>query len=194
MVAAYVGDLERLVSRARLDRFRPSNRDDLETAVNYLWNAALAEAILPTIAAVEVALRNAIHNALTSKQQTDQWFWGVLRKEDLKPINDAWFKYAERLKRPPTASKIIAELTLGYWPRLFESRYHDLWWDNQEALLNAVFPGRPHKRIPPTHVMGRDKIFQRLDLFKELRNWAFHTSRSCSASHVQARHPPQVSR
>lgn len=173
MVTAYVAELERLVSLSRLDRYRPANRDDLDTVVAYLYNVALSESLLQGIAAVEIALRNSIHNVFTAHFGTEQWFWAALRRDDLKIVNEKWLRLADRLKQPPSAGKIIAELTLGFWPFLFDSRYKDLWWDNGEVLLKSVFPFLPIN-VPPHLKIGRVTVFERLSLFAELRNRAMH--------------------
>lgn len=172
MVAAYVADVERLVSQSRLDRYRVPG-SDLETMVTYLWNVALSEALLQGICSVEIAIRNAIHNAFTAHYGTDQWFWKCLKKEDLKVINGKWIELANSLGQPPTSGKIIAHLTLGFWPYLFEHRYHAMWWDNGEALLKAVFSHLP-MNVPPYQKIGRQEVFNRLKNFAELRNRAMH--------------------
>lgn len=173
MVAAYVSEFERLISASRLDRYRPVNGDDLQTIVNYLYNVALSEALLQGIAAVEIALRNAIHNVFMTHFGTDQWFWAALKKEDVKIVNSKWLKLASELKQPPSAGKVIADLTFGFWPYLFDGRYQNVWWDNGEALLRAVFPFMP-MNLPPYLKIGRPQIHERLSLFAELRNRAMH--------------------
>ncbi len=173
MVTPFVSDLERMVSKPRLDKYRPGNSDDLETAVAYLWNASLSEALLQGISAIEVALRNSIHTAFTQRAGTDQWFWAILKKNDLAVVTGKWTRIADILKEPPPSGKVIADLTFGFWPYLFEQRYHDLWWNNGEAMLKAVFPHRPHN-VPPHLRVNRAEILKRLNLFIDLRNRVMH--------------------
>lgn len=173
LVAAYVSDLEQLVSQSRLDKYRPRDRDDLETVVAYLWNVSLSESLLQCIAAMEIALRNAIHTAFSKHAGTDQWFWAILKGNDLKVLNDRWTKLATKLRQPPTPGKVIAELTFGFWPFLFEHRYHDLWWNDKEAMLRTVFPNLP-TGLPPHLKIDRAEILKRLHLFRDLRNRAMH--------------------
>lgn len=106
VIGMFVDNLERLVSKPRLDRYRPADDDPLETAVSYLWNLALSEALLQGIAWVEIALRNSIHNAFTDHAAAAQWFWAILKPSDLKIINEKWSRLAGRLKAhpPPTRS------------------------------------------------------------------------------------------
>ncbi len=88
MVAAFVSDLERLVSQPRFERYRPANRDDLETAVRYLWNVAISEALLQSLSALEVGMRNAVHRALTAHAGAESWFQSVLEPGKMKIVFD----------------------------------------------------------------------------------------------------------
>jgi hypothetical protein len=173
LIATFVADLERLVSQPRFERYRPANRGDLETVVAYLWNVSLSEALLQGISALEIALRNSIHRAFTDHTGTDQWFWAVLKKNDLAVVNAKWVRLAEIQKRPPTSGKVIADLTFGFWPYLFDHRYNDFWRNDGDAMLNAVFPHRP-VNVPPHEKVDRARILRRLNLFIDLRNRVMH--------------------
>lgn len=96
-IADYVTDLERLVSKPRLDRYRSSREDDVKTVVAYLLNVAYSESLLQGISAVEIALRKSIRSAFTIFAGTDQWFWAILKKEDLKVVTGKWMKLADTL-------------------------------------------------------------------------------------------------
>jgi hypothetical protein len=170
---AFVVDMERLVSKPRLDKYRPTDRNDLETIATYLWNVSLSEALLQGISAFEIALRNAIHNSFTVHAGTDMWFWAMLQKQDIRVINDKWMKLAEVLRRPPTSGKLIADLTFGFWPYLFEKRYNSLWQENGEALLRSVFPHGPFN-VAPHLKINRSELLRRLNLFVDTRNRVMH--------------------
>lgn len=173
MVAPYGASFERLISKPRLDKYRPANRDDLETLVNYLWNVALSEALLQGLAALEVGLRNAIHNTLTTHVGTPHWFHAVLKPDEMKFVNDVWTKLSKRHDRPPTPGQIIAELTFGFWPPLFDSRYHDLWRSSRTALFRATFPHIP-SGLPPHQAVVPKTIHERVELCYKLRNRVMH--------------------
>lgn len=74
MVAQFLVSLQPSISTARLRRYRSPTGDDLETAVNYLWNIQLAESLYCSLGAVEVALRNALHETLTQRFGTPAWY------------------------------------------------------------------------------------------------------------------------
>lgn len=173
MVAQYVANLEHLVSKPRLDRYRPANGDDLETAVTYLWNAALSEALLQGLAAVEVGLRNAVHTTLTAYAGTEYWFQSVLKEAEMNEVHDTWAKLSRRHKKPPTPGKIIAELMFGFWPPLFSNAYHDLWWSNGTALFKMAFPNVP-TGVPPYQAIVLKDVYQRTEACQKLRNRVMH--------------------
>jgi hypothetical protein len=174
VVTQYVADLERLVSQARLDRYRPTNRDDLQTAINYLWNVALSEALLQSLSAVEIGLRNTMHTALTAREGSEYWFWGVLVGQELENFNKEWCKLATNQKRLPTAGKVIAHQSFGFWHKLFESKYDPLWSQDRSRLLKAAFPNHPHVGVLPADWLTRNKIQSYIKLFLDLRNRAMH--------------------
>jgi hypothetical protein len=168
-----VAAFERLVSKPRLDKYRPPNGDDLETLVRYLWNAALSESLLQGLAALEVGLRNAVHNTLVSHVGTEWWFQAVLKPQQMKPVTEAWTTLSNRHKRPPTPGQVIAELTFGFWPPLFDHAYHDLWWSNHTALFKSTFPHIP-TGLPPHQAIVRKDVHLRVDRCQKLRNRVMH--------------------
>ena len=144
MDAQLVADLERFASRPRLDRYRYLSRNDLETVVLYCWNIQLAEALMPTIAIFEIALRNSVHTTLTAHAQTDWWFPAVLHPAANANIQ----KLTASLRTPqgpPTSGKVISEITFGFWQKMFSHYYSDLWWGPQAPrLLPLILPNHPN--------------------------------------------------
>lgn len=65
MVSKLLTDLQPTISTARFQRYQSSISEDVETIVNYMWNMALAEALYCSLNAVEIALRNGLHDTLT---------------------------------------------------------------------------------------------------------------------------------
>lgn len=174
MVAAYVAKMETLVSQPRLERYRPQDRDDLQTMVNYLWNVALSEALLQGLSAVEIGLRNSVHKTLTHELGTEYWFWPFLMPEDLEHFNRDWVKLRRSLQHRPTPGKVVANQTFGFWNRIFGPRYDDIWSANALALLWAVFPNHPRRGVPPADWLTTNKIASRVKLFVDLRNRVMH--------------------
>lgn len=169
MDTVLVGTLEHIVSNARLQRYRNVATTDLETVVLYCWNIQLAEALVPSIAMLEVTLRNTVHNTLTAHTGTEFWFKPVLHRPMYDNIIDLIAKLVRRHGHPPTAGKVISEITFGFWPRVFAKNYQSLWWTTPDPLLTRVIPN--YRKI------GRDsrgKFEERLEYFVSLRNRVMH--------------------
>jgi hypothetical protein len=173
VVTQYVTNLEQSISKPRLDRYRSATADAFETAVTYLWNVALSEALLQGLAALEIALRNTVHRTLAAHIGTEYWFQGVLKEAEMNLVHETWCVLSKRHKRPPTPGRIIAELTFGFWPPIFSSAYHDLWWSNSTVLFQSAFPSIP-TGLPPHQSIVLKDVYQRVEACHKLRNRVMH--------------------
>ena len=110
MVASYLSSLRQTVSSSRLDEYRPRGGSDLDMIVNYFWNVALSEALYPGLAALEISLRNGIHDALTNDRGTDLWFYepGLLEPRQLREFSNARFNLFRDHGNQPTTGRIVA--------------------------------------------------------------------------------------
>lgn len=170
MVKSYIASLEQAVSGERLSRYQLPDGSDIDTAVNYLWNIALSESLYPSLAAIEVTLRNSIHNALTEREGTDMWFRTLLEPGQLSTYAQTHLSLYNRLKRTePSAGQLVAELTFGFWTTLLSQPYHQaLWALNRTAMVRQVFP-----HLPPTP-SNRHFVHQRFNDIRILRNRIMH--------------------
>lgn len=166
----YLADIERGISTPRLAVYAQSAGVNHEAVVNYFWNISLCEALYPALDALEVTLRNAIHDAATAAYGTEMWFDlpGVLKFGQPKQVLVA--KNALRSQgKPLTAGRIIAELRFGFWTALLSGPYHShLWMPHQARLLKHVFPNMTNAR------RIRTDIHRRYDDLRLLRNRVFH--------------------
>jgi hypothetical protein len=174
MVAPFVANFESRISAPRLDRYRPASRDPLVTITNYLWNVALSESLLQSLSAVEIGLRNTVHGVLSAREGNDYWFWGFLTGGEREFFNKEFGKQAGELRRLPTAGKIIAHQTFGFWHKIFEHKYDPIWSDNNGALLWKAFPNHPRVGVPPKDWLNRPKVQRYVHLFLDLRNRVMH--------------------
>lgn len=164
-----LGSLEQVISKPRLQRYRDTATTDLEAATLYCWNIQLAEALFPPLAIFEVTLRNTVHDALSIYAGTDYWFKSVLHERMYSNITDLIARITRRQGQPPTAGKVISEITFGFWPLLFAKSYNSLWWNQVDPLLTEVIPNFPK--------VARDtrSVFQeRLEYIVILRNRVMH--------------------
>lgn len=161
--------VEQITSAPRLQRYREASTSDLDTVALYCWNIQLAEALMPAIAILEVALRNAIHNTLTDRTGTDFWFKPILKPRMYETVTERIHVLTQRHGYPPTSGKVISELTFGFWSLMLSRSYNALWWSPPDSLLPNVIPNHPS--------LARDtrKHFAtRVAYFVTLRNRVMH--------------------
>lgn len=177
MVTQLLQQLERPLSRDRLERYRPAGGSDLQLLSNYFWNTELAAALTPVVQTVEVALRNAVHAAATGSYGTEWWFDlpGVVLASQVQDVTVAKQKIL-RGSRQVTAGRIVAELTFGFWTSLFNRPYESppygssrlSWHANGLMLLRSAFPHLPARS------RTRSAVFRRADDARKLRNRIAH--------------------
>jgi hypothetical protein len=163
----FVNDLHLALSAERLEAYRRESEDDLDMLTNYFWNIDLAEALVPCLHGVELALRNSIHREFSNRYVTDMWFYlpGVLDSGGLEKLAEAVRKASH--KPPLRAGKVVAAFTFGFWVSLLSSRYEKQYWQPDSfALVKAVFPHATG--------VGRHDISKRFNEILELRNRVFH--------------------
>lgn len=181
-LAQLVADLEQTLSPERLESYRPARGSDLEMVVNYFWNIDLAEALVPSLHAAELALRNSIASVLTEDRGTDLWFYEpeLLELSRLQQFAHALVALS-RKKVQPTGGRIVAQLTFGFWVTLLSGPYEQpLWSPNGYALFRAAFPHAGSK-------LRRD-VFDRFNRARELRNRVFHYEAVWSRPNLAAEH------
>jgi len=156
--------IERAISRVRLKRYLAATGNSLSLAVTaYEQNVAVSEAVFGLLHGLEVAIRNSMHEALSSHFGTPRWF-----QSPAVPLTAYGLdKVAAALRDAggPSASpgKVVAELTFGFWSNLAARGYHWTLW--QPCLYRAF----------PVARLARPIIHARLESIRTLRNRiAFH--------------------
>src|SRR5690606_32189828 len=144
-----------------------SGGDTVAAATAYAHNLLLAEAMLPLLNVLEIALRNSIHNNLTAFYRRTDWWEAWVGDPDfkwqLKQITEAKGKLLKRHENL-TPDKMIAELTFAFWSSLFNSAFHIKLWSNLHKLF----------RHCPKHLRQRKTISASLNQIRDLRNRIFH--------------------
>ena len=163
------GTIERIVSSARFQRYRTGAPTELDAVARYLWNIQLAESLIPSVAVLEIVLRNAVHRVLTDHAGTEFWFESILHQQTYDNIVQLIGTLTRRSGHPPGVDKIISEITFGFWAKIFARRYNSLWWDQPPTLLAAVIPYHPNVARDT-----RTKVEARLEYFVALRNRMMH--------------------
>jgi len=178
VVAQLIADLERPVSRVRLENYRPPNGSDLAMVVTYFYNIELSEALYPTLQAFEIALRNSIHLALSQHFQSANWFDRPgFYPPPRPPATEPWQERAIREARDQLtneskshdADRIVAALHFGFWHGLLNRPFEQkLWRPHHSALLGQVFPHATRRQ------RNRQAIWDRVDRIRIIRNRVMH--------------------
>lgn len=168
MMSMNWNDLEKHFSPARLGRYRAScGGDEARAAKAYANNMLLAEAMMPMLNVVEIALKNAVDRRLSALYRRPDWWeaWAGDPTFDwqMREIAAAKGKLQRRTEAA-TPDKIIAELTFGFWTSLFNAQLQTHLWKD----LRLAFP-----RCPKT-LRKRHTISAALSQIREFRNRVFH--------------------
>jgi hypothetical protein len=167
-----IADLQAAISTPRLDAYRQSGGSHLDMVVNYFWNIELAAAIVPPLHACEVALRNAIHNAMTAAYGNEMWFFieGALLPDELEDFVEA---YRRVYKKPePIAGRVVAQLMFGFWTAMLNRPYEQKIWNRDGYTpLYAAFP---HALQSSGSRIPRVDIYDRVKQVNDFRNRVFH--------------------
>lgn len=167
--------LEKYISSERLAAYVNYARGDRWVAIRlYERNTEISEALYGVIQALEITLRNAIHNTLSEQLGGTEWYeTSILIESERKALEEAKKKV---LDRPATLTpgRVIAELTFAFWGRLFSDSYDKTLW---VPYLRKIFPLKLQDH--------RSQIRGRLHQLKTLRNRIAHHERlMCGRQHV----------
>jgi hypothetical protein len=159
--------IERYVSSERLAANVHYARGDPWVAIRlYERNIEISEALYGVIQALEITLRNAIHNNLSEHLGGPGWYeiFGF-EESERKTVDEACRKVLDR-PAALTSGRVLAELTFAFWGRLFSGSYEKTLW---VPHLRKIFPLKLQDR--------RSQIRARLLQLKTLRNRIAHHER-----------------
>lgn len=156
--------IERAFSKERLHKYFTFVNGDEEKAIElYKANIRLSESFFSLLSVLEIALRNNINAEMTKHFQKDDWYSELTIPELFNEIQAAIAKIQKR-DEILSPHKITAELTLGFWSRLFNAKYEQLLWKQ----LRKAFPNIP-KNERQHHVVSAP-----INRIRILRNRVFH--------------------
>lgn len=147
------------------DRFRryldACSQNEIAACRLYAWNTAVSGAFYGPLQALEVTLRNAIHEKLRHHHGR-QWLssTSLLRSDELRMTREAGERLTDRGKTI-TDGRLVAELGMGFWVGLFTKAYDQSLW---RPLLYRCFSPRPDRR----------DLYDDLDRLRTLRNRIAH--------------------
>lgn len=165
------------ISIDRLSSYKYDDNDSLDLILSrYIYNVQISESFYPVIAALEVALRNRLYNAV-ARLKGENWLLVEISNKTILSDNERniLLEAYNKLKRKhnaPSTGAIIAELTFGFWVNLCKKSYKNSLWDKQDFFSN-VFPDFDNYFNSPTWDKTK-VIFPELKEILRLRNRIFH--------------------
>ena len=164
---------EKVFSEKRMERYFILYPNDESRAVkHYQSNIKLTEAFYTSLSVLEVALRNALSRELKTMTGRDDWYVIFANTPGLTKLNKYITQATKQIAgrhEQITTSKIIAELTLGFWVSLLNAEYERLLWKD----LRRAFPYIPKKD------RKRKNVSAPLNRFRAFRNRVFHNESIC---------------
>jgi len=158
---------ERIFSEKRLEKYFKRHPDTEKAMIHYQCNIELAESFYPCISTFEIVLRNSISRELSVLFGRKDWYTVFSSTPGLMDLNKYISQANKQIagrKEFSSSSKIIAELTLGFWVSLFNAEYERILWKD----LRRVFPNMPKIE------RQRKKVSPPLNRFRTFRNRVFH--------------------
>ena len=146
--------------------------DESRAVKHYQYNIKLTEAFYTSLSVLEVALRNALSRELKTMTGRDEWYVIFANTPGLTKLNKYITQATKQIvgrHEQITSSKIIAELTLGFWVSLLNAEYERLLWKD----LRRAFPYIPKKD------RKRKNVSAPLNRFRAFRNRVFHNESIC---------------
>lgn len=132
------------LTNERLSSYLRAADDDLARAFQlYEWNMRAAAGVLSLTSMVEVIVRNALDRELVSwagdRRSASDWFDVVpLDTRGKRDLRRARERASHNGRASEIHGKVIAELTVGFWRYLVESRYLTSLW---VPSTHRSFPG-----------------------------------------------------
>lgn len=164
-------ELVATLSPARLSTYRVATGGDDALGLDlYAWHARVASAMLLPAHFAEVAIRNAVADALETVYGA-RWPWspgferslpdparGYSPSRDLRDVR----------RSNPTTGKVIAELKFAFWQSMFTSRHDRRVWIPH---IHGALPNGPAATTPS---VLRSRVYGDLEVIRRLRNRVAH--------------------
>ena len=129
-----------------MERYFALYPDDEAKAIrHYECNLMLAESLYVSLSVLEVTLRNALCRELETMTGREDWYAIFPSTPGLRSLNRYITEASQHITarhEQITPSKIVAELTLGFWVSLLNTEYERTLWH----ALRRAFPTCPGAR------------------------------------------------
>ena len=164
-------EIERVLSLPRFATYVNAADGDIPRALElFAWNARVSSALMLPAHFAEVAVRNAVDEALT-RVYGPNWPWDHNFERSLPQKLSPSFSPRRELQltrsRYSTTGKVIADLKFVFWETMFTSRHDQRVWTKH---LVSVFPHSETQAVP----VLRSAIYSDLHTVRALRNRIAH--------------------
>ena len=163
---------EKVFSTKRMERYFKLHEDENQAILHYRSNIELAESFYPCLSVFEVALRNALSRELETMTGREDWYVVFSNTPGLTSLNRYITHASKQISgrhETVSPSKLIAELTLGFWVSLLNSEYEKVLWKH----LRRAFP------YMPKNMRQRKNVSAPLNSIRSFRNRIFHNESIC---------------
>lgn len=159
--------LQKVFSVERTQKYFDLYLDEERSLKHYYANLSISEAFYPVLSILEVALRNSLNRELCSMFQANDWYARFSTTPGLNGLNreiTLAINHITKRGESVTSSKVIAELTLGFWVRLLNVEYEKILWKD----LRRAFPFMPKSE------RKRHRLSAPLNKIRNFRNRVYH--------------------
>jgi hypothetical protein len=183
MNSAFYDTITHALASERMEAYRQHDGAEPKVCLaRYIWNMALCETLYSPLQMAEVALRNAMHQALAARYHTADWFSPaqdrLLGWQNEKIVEAR--KTLESMGKPTNPGRMIAELSFGFWTGFFNHKHARSGLGHY--LVRGAFPHAPRD----------ERSMERMDLhwkcIRTLRNRVFHHERIVHFTDLEAQH------
>lgn len=165
------------ISADRLSSYKFADNDSTDLILSrYIFNVEVSESFYPILSALEISLRNRLHNAV-ARLKGNNWLFDEINIQNVLSANErailleAYKKLKNRYNTVSTGA-LITELTFGFWVNLCKKSYKNSLWDKQ-GFFESVFPD--FDKYFSSNALDKTKvIFPVLKDVLRLRNRIFH--------------------
>ena len=144
--------LQTAFSEARLGRYLEWASGNPATAVQlYTLNAKLSEALYIPLQALELSLRNRIHDAMR-QQFGEEWLLDgspCLHEKQMQKVRRALVELTLN-RKAHTSEQVLSTLSFGFWTALLGTEYEALW----RKTLYQIASKPNGKRVPRKSLSG----------------------------------------
>jgi hypothetical protein len=159
-----VSNLQVAISRERLYSYLADTNGDVVAALHrYERNTRLSQCLYGIIQPLEIAFRNSVHNVMSADTNRSNWYeYSPLRFAEIEAVKKAKTDIT-RWNHAITSSRVVSELTFGFWTKLINRDYEKGLW------VPHLYKAFPHLQKP-----DRKTVFNRFDNIRLLRNRIAH--------------------